>query len=71
MKDSSLKMSDDAPLLNLLNKSISTMSPAELTAYVNELQEASANVAAMKSKITTKKQTTKKAKKKVDIDEFL
>ena len=62
MKQNSSKLSDDAPLLAALDKNINEMSSAELQQFVKEMQEASSNVQATKSRLTKKKTAKKKSK---------
>ena len=62
-----MNLSDDAPLLNLIDKPLEDMTNEELTLHVQKLQEASANVQAMKSKITKKKSKPKVSQRKQDI----
>ena len=60
-KDSS-NLSDDAPILSLIEKPIDSMTQEELQAHVSELQEASANVQAVKKRINKNKSSKKKGK---------
>lgn len=76
MSNSLSKLSDDAPLLELIERPLENMSNDDIHAYVRDLQEASTNTQAVKSRLT-KKKTAKKKKQtatvKVDslVDDLL
>jgi hypothetical protein len=59
---------EDAPLLSLLTQPLDSLTQDELGGYVKKLQDASQNVQAIKSTLTTKKTTVKKKKANAKAD---
>ena len=62
-----MKLSDDAPLLALIDRPLEDMTEAELFAHVQALQEASSNVQAMKAKIIPKTKVKDETQRKQQI----